>query len=97
MLSPRSVELNLTILGLAMKAALKRRLISFDPTPLVERPKKRKAVQPVLTPENTRDIERAFAELILETPQGTKQQNLTVSSDSDPFADESPFDFSNTV
>ena len=78
-LSPRSVELNLTILGLIMKAALKRQLIPFDPTPLVERPKKRRAVQPVLTPENTRDIENAFAGLILETPQGTKRENLIVA------------------
>jgi integrase len=78
-LAPRTVNSHLQCLGLILKGALKRRLITSNPLDLVDRVRERKQDQPVLSPEQTQKIEQAFAELILETPTGMRRENLMVA------------------
>jgi site-specific recombinase XerD len=64
--SPASVNRQLNVLSLIMKAAVKRRLVATNPVPLVDRPREEMRRWRILSPSETVAIERAFDELVDE-------------------------------
>jgi integrase len=61
--SARTVNANLQCLGLIFRAARKRKLVASNPVELVDRPRERRAEQPVLSAAEIRAVDRAFLTL----------------------------------
>jgi integrase len=78
-LSARSVNSHLRVLNLTLKSAVKRRLISTSPLGLVDRPREREKAWRILSPVEIAAVERAFGELIEESEDEMKRENLTVA------------------
>jgi integrase len=77
--SPRTVNSHLQVLGLILKAALKRRLVQTNPVPLVDRPRQRQKEWRILTPSEIAAVDRAYGELIEEAEKDLRRDDLIVS------------------
>ncbi len=64
--SPASVNRQLNVLSLVMKAAVKQRLVGSNPIPVVDRPREPRRRWRILTPAETLRIERALNDLVRE-------------------------------
>jgi integrase len=64
--SPASVNRQLNVLSLILKAAVKRRLVVTNPIPLVDRPREPQQRWRIFTPAELMAIESAFDELIAQ-------------------------------
>lgn len=65
-LSPRSVNRQLVVCSLILKAALRQRLIRENPVGLVQRPREPRRRWRILKPDEVRRVEEAFRELVDE-------------------------------
>ena len=64
--SPASVNRQLNVLSLVMRAAVKQRLVNTNPLPLVDRPREPRRRWKILTPAETLRVERALDHLVSE-------------------------------
>jgi integrase len=77
--SPASVNRQLNVLSLIMKAAVKRRLSLANPVPLVDRPREPRRRWRILSPSETVAVERAFDELVVEAETDRDRDDRTTA------------------
>jgi site-specific recombinase XerD len=75
--APASVNRQLNVLSLLMRAAVKRRLATMNPISLVDRPRESQRRWRILSPSETVGVERAFDQLLAKAKSDRDKEDTT--------------------